>query len=164
MLANPWLFWADKIYSFIVKIGSNLQSLFLLYMRLTWAHQLFMAGLADLKNIDSLAAMLQKFHFPTPHFHAYEFAYVELVCGLLLFTGFLSRLAALPVIAVMLAILSTIHAEALSHLGFLTDPVLLTLQRPYPFLITGLLIFIFGPGRISIDAWIKRWVERQFRY
>lgn len=164
MLANPWLFWADKIYSFIVKIGSNLQSLFLLYLRLTWGHQLFLTGIADFKNIDALAANLATFRFPAPLFHAHEFAYVELIGGILLFTGFLSRLAALPVIGVMLAILSTIHGETLGHFRFLTDPALLTLQRPFPFLVTALAVFVFGPGRISFDAWIKRWVERQFRY
>jgi uncharacterized membrane protein YphA (DoxX/SURF4 family) len=37
-------------------------------------------------------------------------------------------------------------------------------QNPYPFLITTLLVFIFGPGRISLDAWIKRWVSHQPRY
>jgi uncharacterized membrane protein YphA (DoxX/SURF4 family) len=133
-------------------------------MRLTWGHQLFMTGLADLKNIDALTATLKNFNFPTPVFHSYEFAYVELIGGVLLFMGFLSRLAAIPVAIVMIAILSTVHGEAIGNFRFITDPVLLTVQRPYPFLITALLVFTFGPGRVSIDAWIKRWVERQFRY
>jgi putative oxidoreductase len=164
MLANPWLYWLDKLYSFLIQIGSNLQSLLLLYMRLTWGHQLFLTGLNDLHNLDSLTAALTHFHFPSPTFHAYLFFLVEAIGGVLLFAGFLSRLAAIPVIAVMLSILATIHSEPLSDFRFVFDPLTLAIQRPFPFLVTALMVFVFGPGRVSIDAWIKRWLERQIRY
>lgn len=164
MFRSPWLQWLDLFYSFIVKIGSNLQSLFLLYMRLTWGHQLFMTGIAKLKDIDSMVQFLTKLNFPAPTFHAYEIALIEAVGGILLVLGFASRLAAIPVIFVTLVTLSTAHAEYLANFRFVTDPLILVIQKPYPFLITALLVFIFGPGRISIDGWIKRWVERQPRY
>jgi putative oxidoreductase len=162
MLRSPWFLWLDLIYSFIIKVGSNLQSLFLLCMRIVWGHLLFMTGIADLGNMDPLVEILTKYHFPAPAFHAYEFALIEAVGGILLFIGFLSRLAALPVLFVTIALISTAHAAMLTN--FLTDPLILVALRPFPFMITALIIFIFGPGRISIDAWIKRWVDRQPRY
>ncbi|HSX11780.1 MAG TPA: DoxX family protein [Chlamydiales bacterium] len=164
MLTSPLFRILDAIYGLIVKVGSNLQSLLLLYLRITWGHQLFMTGIADLKNIDPLIAALRNFSFPAPVFHAHEFAIVETVGGILLFFGLMSRLAAIPTFLVMLGILTTMHGAPLSDLRFVTDPLILTIQRPYPFMLTALIVFIFGPGRISIDALIKRWLEKQFRY
>lgn len=119
MFTVRWLRWLELFYHFLMKLGSNLQSLFLLYMRLTWGHQIFKVGMLDLKN--------------------YEFSIVEAIGGILLMIGFASRIAALSVIFTTLAILSTVHIA----------------QRPNPCLITAFVIFIFGPGRISIDAYIK---------
>jgi len=164
MLTNPFLHWLDRLYSFVIKIGSNLQSLFILYMRLTWGHQLFLIGIAKLQSIDATIALLTSLGFPYPAFHAYGIGIVETVCGFLLFIGLLSRLAAIPVICAMLTALSTAHAPELSNFRFLFEPMKLVVQEPYPFLIMALIVFVFGPGRISIDAWIKRWVDRQPRY
>lgn len=135
MFKNPLLDKLNRLYGYVVKAGSNLQSLFLLYMRLTWAHQFFLQG-----------------------------GTLGLIFGFLLFIGLLSRLAAIPLIVLSLIQLSTVHAPNISEFRFLLDPASLVLQKPYPYLITGLLIFIFGPGRVSIDAWIKRWVAKQPRF
>ena len=135
MLTNPFLRTLERFYGFFVTIGSNLQSLLLLYMRLTWGHQLFLNGIGAL----------------------------EACLGLCLFVGFASRIAAIPVIIGMLMALGVIHPELLDNLKFVTDPHSLVAQRPYPFLITALMVFVFGPGRISIDAWIKRWISKQPR-
>ncbi len=164
MLADPFLRWADKIYSFFIKIGSNLQSLFLLYMRVTWGHQLLLTGVDKLKDIAGTAQMFKEIGIPSPVFHAYEVGLIEAVGGILLVIGFASRIAALPIIFVMLTALSTVHAEQIGNLKFLIDPYLLVMQEPFPFLFTALLVFIFGPGRVSLDAWLKRWVDHQPKY
>ncbi len=164
MLINPLLRWLDRVYGFLVKIGSNLQSFFLLYMRLTWGHQLFMTGMDKLHEIESFTALLVKFNYPAPLFHAYEIALLEVIGGICLFFGFMSRLIAIPLIILTATVLSTLHADYLGNFRFVTDPMILVLQQPYPFLITALLVLIFGPGRVSVDAWLKRWIERQPRY
>lgn len=164
MFTNAWLHWLDRIYSFFIKIGSNLQSLFLLYLRITWGHQLFLTGVDKLKNIDATIEFFTKLNIPSPVFHAYEIGIIEAVCGILLFIGFLSRLAAIPLTIIMVTALFTAHAEYLANFRFVTEPLILVIQEPYPFLMMGLLIFCFGPGRVSIDAWIKRWVDKQPRY
>ncbi len=164
MFANPWLRYCNKFYNFFVIIGSNLQSLFLLYMRATWGHQLFLLGISDLKNMHELTLHLTKYGFPAASFHAHEFAWIEMIGGVLLFFGFFSRIAALCVIAVTTSILSTVHSGALGDFQFVADPLILLLQKPYPFLMLGLLVFIFGPGRLSFDAWIKRWISTQPKY
>lgn len=164
MLENRLLYWLDKLYGIIVKVGSNLQSLFLLYMRLTWGHQFLLAGINKLKNVSSTIAFFEKLGIPYSEFHAHLVGGLEAVGGILLILGLFSRLISIPLIVIMITALSTAHAESLSNFSFILDPKSLVSQNPYPFLITTLLVFIFGPGRISLDAWIKRWVSNQPRY
>ncbi len=164
MFENNLLRIIDRIYGWIVSLGSNLQSLFLLYMRLVWGHQFFITGIAKFSHIDTVVQFFISINLPHPVLYAYLVAGFELIGGLCLFLGFMSRLAAIPLIAIMIAALSLAHAEAFVELRFLFEPMMLVHQAPYPFLLTALLVFIFGPGRISIDAWIKRWVLRQAKY
>ncbi len=164
MFENRFLNIIAKLYGYLIKIGSNLQSLFLLYMRLTWGHQFFMTGLGKLANIEKIAQYFQTLHIAAPHFNAYLVASIETVCGFLLFFGFASRLVSIPLIITMLVALSTAHAPNISEWRFLFEPASLVSQTPYPFLLTALLVFIFGPGRVSIDGIIKHWVDRQPKY
>lgn len=147
MLTNPFLHFLDKFYQFFIRIGSNLQSLLLLYLRVIWGHQFFTHGINRLG-----------FHF-TP----FELG-IEAVLGFCLFIGFASRIVTIPLIILTLRALISSQSPELSHFQFLTEPINLVRQVPYPFLLTSLIVFIFGPGRISIDAWIKRWVDNQPRY
>jgi putative oxidoreductase len=123
-----------------------------------------MAGLAKLQNIEMVHQYFSSLHIHSPLMAAYTVASFETVCGFLLFFGLASRIAAIPLIFIMLVALSTAHAPDLSDFRFLFDPILLVKQTPYPFLITSLIVFIFGPGKISLDGWIKRWVEKQPKY
>ena len=140
MLANRLLHWLSVIYDPFISVGSNLQSLFLLYMRLTWGHQFFLYGLSG------------------------TMGWIELVGGFCLFIGFASRLVAVPLIVLMLGALGMDHTVAISEWQFLWEPLSLVRALPYPFLLTAVLVFVFGPGRISVDGWLKRWFLRQPRY
>lgn len=164
MLQNRFLYWMDKVYGFFIKIGSNLQSLFLFYMRVTWGHQFFLAGSDKLKEISKTIDLFAALSIPNPEFHAYAVSFFESVGGILLIAGLASRLICIPLVGIMITALSTAHAEGLSSFKWVLDPKSLVLQDPYPFLITSLLVLIFGPGRLSIDAWIKRWVDHQPKY
>lgn len=161
---NPFLNALARIYNFFVKSGNNLQSLFLFYMRLTWGHQFFLAGRGKLEAIEKVILFFTSLHIPHPAFHAYLVSILEAVGGFLLLIGLGSRIAAIPLIIIMLTALSTAHAPNLSHFRFLFEPLSLVREEPYPFLITAVLVFVFGPGRISIDAWIKRWADRQPKF
>ena len=164
MFESGYLQICDKIYGWIISLGSNLQSLFLLYMRLVWGHQFFVTGIAKFNHIDTVVQFFLSINLPHPVFYAYTVAGFELIGGFCLFLGLMSRLAAIPLIAMMVVALSLAHAEAFVELRFLFEPMMLVHQAPYPFLLTALLVFIFGPGRISLDAWIKRWVQKQAKY
>lgn len=162
--ANPILRILDLLYGFVISVGNNLQSVFLLYMRLTWGHQLILTGMAKLHNMEKVVQFFTSLHFGHPEFLAYLVAILELLCGIFLFLGLVSRLAAIPIAVIMFSALWTAHAPHLSNFRFVTEPHLLVAQEPFPYLITALIVFTFGPGKVSIDAWIKRWVSNQPQY
>jgi putative oxidoreductase len=164
MFKSSFLNGIRSFYSFFIKIGSNLQSLFLFYMRITWGHQFFLLGLSKLHSIHEVSYFFRGLGLPQPTISAYTVSLVEIICGFMIFIGFSSRLASIPLIITMLVALSTAHSADISEFRFLLQPLSLVKQTPYPFLITSLLVFLFGPGRISVDAWIKRWVKQHARY
>lgn len=147
-------------YNWIIKIGSNLQSLFLLWMRLTWGHQFLLAGLKKHQSIQTTAEFFKNIQIVHPEIIAYLVTYLEIIGGICLMVGFASRLVSIPLSIAMLGALGTVHWENLAEFKIFTNPASLVVQTPYPFLITCLLVWFFGPGRISIDAWLKRWLDR----
>jgi putative oxidoreductase len=118
-------------------------------------------GLDKLKNLESSTQFFASLGSSHPLFHTYLVGYIELICGLLLIAGLASRLAALPLVFTTLAVLATAHTPAIAEWKFITHPSLIAHAPPYPLLISALLVLIFGPGRVSLDAWIKRWVHKR---
>lgn len=156
MFENAWLQLGASIYQSIIRFGSGLQSIFLLYMRLTWGYLILQIGLHKIQNMEQIVQFFADLNIHYPSFHAHLVAYFELICGICLVFGFASRLVAIPLTLIMIAALSLAHSADLAHFAFLKDPTSLVNQPPYPYLITGILMFVFGPGKISVDGWIKR--------
>jgi putative oxidoreductase len=164
MYINKKLNTCAHIYNFFLKIGSNLQSIFLLFMRITWGHQFFITGRGKLHNIDHVTQFFTSLNIPYPEFSAYLVGFCEMIGGICLMLGFASRIITIPLLIIMFTAVSTAHIHIIRDSLFIIDPHAFVRQTPYPYLITSLLVFLFGPGRISIDAWIKRWVDNQPKY
>lgn len=162
MFANPFLRICAKTYGWVICLGDNLQSLFLLLIRLIWGHQFVIAGYSKFLDLEKTAQFFASLGLPHPSFYAPLVATIELVCGSLLLIGFASRLAAIPLIITMIAAIGLAHNHVFSDFHFIFDPSLLVTQTPFPFLIAALIIFIFGPGKLSLDGWIKR-LSRNWR-
>src|SRR5205823_454312 len=101
-----------------------------------------------------IAEYLASLHIPFPEIHAWALALIETFGGFLLAIGFLSRLAAIPLIIAMCVAYGTAHVDAIRH--FLENPKLLVEQPPFNFLLTALLVFVFGPGFFSVDDLITK--------
>lgn len=141
-------------YRRLTSLFDSLQSPLLLVLRLYWGALFLMAGKGKLTNIDRVVDFFTSLHIPMPLFNAYLVGCTELVGGALLFLGLFSRLASLPLTISMVVAYLTAHIEA-THQIF-KDPENFVAQAPFLFLLTSLLVLAFGPGRFSVDAFLRK--------
>ena len=107
-----------------------------------------------------------KLGFPAPHFTATADGWFEIVGGLLLLTGLLTRLVAIPfVIEMLVAMLSTKIPLYLGTSPLPLPPVppqigfwavLHEIRSEYAQLLTCAFLIVAGPGRWSVDALLAR--------
>jgi putative oxidoreductase len=139
-----------KLNALLTKIGTCLQCLVLLFIRLVCGFDLFITGRNHLKNAEGVIKNFQGWHVPFPTASVYISGTTELVGGILLTAGLFSRFISIPVFfnfCVAYLVASPGALKELLHFSpddFVSDAA-------FPFLITSLIILAFGPGKISLD-------------
>jgi putative oxidoreductase len=108
------------------------------------------SGWGKLHNLDGVVAFFRDLGIPAPELQAPFVAGTELVCGALLLAGLATRLAALPLVAVMGVALATALRD---RIGGLSDLFGLS-EFLYAVLLLGLVAV--GAGPVSFDALWKR--------
>src|SRR5271156_592751 len=144
----------QKLYDLFVRVASSLQSPFLAVVRVYWGWQIAQNGWGKLHNLAHVAEFFASLGLPAPGPTAAFVATFEFVGGILLAIGLLSRIAALGLVIDMTMAYITADREA--FFSFFTDPGKFYNADPFVFLFVGLLILIFGPGKISVDALLER--------
>jgi putative oxidoreductase len=140
----------QKANQLFEKAASHLQSPLLLAVRLYWGWQFFQTGLGKLTNIDKVVGFFTSLGIPFPAFNAYLVGSLECIGGALLFLGLASRIIALPLTLNMLVAYVTADREA--HISIFSDPGKFYAADPFTYFFASLLILVFGPGKISLDA------------
>src|SRR5271156_590698 len=145
-----------KLYDLFVRVASSLQSPFLAIVRVYWGWQIAQNGWGKLHNLAHVAEFFASLGLPAPGPTAAFVATFEFAGGILLAIGLLSRIAALGLVIDMAMAYITADREAL--FSFFSDPGKFYNADPFIFLFIGLLILIFGPGKFSADALVRRFV------
>jgi putative oxidoreductase len=140
----------EKYYLLLIRVGSSLQSPFLFAVRLYWGWQFMETGWGKLTDIGKVIGFFTELGIPAPALNAYFVSALEFGGGVLLILGLGSRLIALPLVVDMLVAYITADREAL--FSIFSNPDKFTAAAPYTFLIASLIVLIFGPGSISVDA------------
>jgi len=140
-------------YELLVASGNLLQSPLLLVLRVYFFWQLFMTGKGHLANIGKVSDFFVSLGIPFPTLNAYLSSTVECFGSLLLIVGLASRLTAIPVAVTMAVAYLTADLEAVTSI--FSDPDKFVKADPFPYFICALIVLVFGPGRFSIDAFIK---------
>ncbi len=143
-----------KINTLLSAVGRFLAGPLLLAVRLYWGWQFFVDGRGKLQNLDRVASYFASLHIPMPRLNVIMAASTQGVFGLLLMVGLCSRLAALPLIGVMCVAYATAEREAL--FAIFSDPDKFVSASPFLFLLASVIVLVFGPGKISLDALIFR--------
>ncbi|MGD0427223.1 MAG: DoxX family protein [Candidatus Acidiferrales bacterium] len=154
---NPIL----RLYDGFVKAVSSLQSPFLLLVRVYWGWQLSQNGWAKLHNLAHVTDFFSSLGLPAPHATAAFVSSFEFVCGILLALGLLTRIAALGLTIDMFTAYWT--ADHVALLSFVSDPDKFQNAASFVYLFVGLLILIFGAGKISLDHLLDRAVRKTLR-
>ena len=134
-----------------------LQPVFLLVIRLYIGWLLFKSGRGKLTNIDATADFFTSLHIPMPVGNAYVSGIIESIGGLSLMLGLAARLAAIPLIGNMLVAYATAHPDDLRAIVANTN--LFLKSPPFLYLLTAIIILVFGPGPISLDGVLSRFFK-----
>jgi putative oxidoreductase len=136
-------------YKLLISGANLLQSPFLLLLRVYFFWQLFQTGQGKLAHIGKISDYFASLGIPLPTLNAYMAGATEMVGSLLLIIGLASRLTAIPITVVMAV--AYLNAD-----GIFSDPDKFVKADPFPYLISALIVLLFGPGKLSVDALIKR--------
>lgn len=122
----------------------------LLLLRLTWGWMFFATGKGKLGNLAGTADFFASLGLPLAGANALLVGLLECVGGLLLLLGLGSRPTALLLTGNMVVAYLTAHRGELGSLAAFVD------AAPYPYLMAALTVLAFGPGRVSLDALLRR--------
>jgi putative oxidoreductase len=124
-----------------------------LMMRIAVGMIFLNAGLAKIASWDITLALFQD-EYMVPLLPSALAAYLataaELGCSALLFAGFATRLAALPLFGMTLVIQTFVYPQSwVEHLTW-----------------ASMLLFLIsrGPGMLSLDHLVRRWLEQRWGY
>ncbi|MEI8300255.1 MAG: DoxX family protein [Chlamydiota bacterium] len=145
-----------KFYLGLIPFGNKLQSLLLLIIRLCWGWLFFTTGLSKFMDIQSVISYFTSLGLPMPALSAYAASSIELIGGICLFFGVASRLICIPLIGNMTV--AFLAAESAAVVTIFLNPINFITRTPFTFLFVAVLIFVFGPGKISVDYLLVKFV------
>lgn len=123
-------------------------------MRLYWGWQFFGAGKAKLADIDTFAGYFANWGIPMPKLNVILAGSTECVGGLLLLLGLGSRIATVPLIFTMIVAYLTAESDKVKQI--FDKPDAFVTAAPFLFLLTAVIVLLFGPGVFSLDAVIAK--------
>lgn len=144
-----------KIWNGLKAIGDFLQSPFLLIIRLYWGYQLGISGYGKFLNLHGVADYFHSLSIPLPYLMAILVALIELVGGILLFLGLFSRFACIAILALFVGVYLTAEYDTVKKLFTEYNPDAFFSSTPFLFGYAAILVFIFGPGKFSLDYWLS---------
>lgn len=95
------------------------------------------------------AGRFEQMGMPAPEFLSYFVASFEVVCGILILLGLLTRLAAIPIIFIMLVVIIMTRLPILINENFWVMVYISKID--FAMLIGAIYLFIEGSGRWSVD-------------
>jgi putative oxidoreductase len=136
---------------------SRMQSPFLLLVRLYWGWQLAESGWGKLHHLDNVTEFFTSLNLPHPAQMAFAISCLEFFGGILFAIGLFSRMISLVLTINMVMAYVTADREAL--FSFISNPDKFSAAAPYVFLVSSLIILIFGPGKICLDYLLRRFAH-----
>ena len=162
-----------KVCKWITPVTENLQSVALLGVRFILAYTFFSPAMMKWSDMAATASWFEYMGIPLPTLNAYMAASTEMAGVVLLTLGLFSRLISIPLLVTMIVAIITVHgtngynviSESLQWTdayinGEQVSGTVVFLQNGYEnvlnYMAMLLVIVGFGPGKISVDYFIKK--------
>jgi putative oxidoreductase len=143
-----------KLNHLLALLAGVLRPIFLLIIRLYWGWQFFLTGKGKLMNLERTANFFASLNIPAPKLNAIAAGSTEMIFGLLFLVGIGGRIVPVPLIGVLVVAYITSEQAALH--AFFSDPDKFLTADPFLFLFAAVIVFIFGPGKLSLDALLSK--------
>jgi putative oxidoreductase len=157
--------WINQLFQWLINPPDDAPSATIL-LRLMAGSVFFWEGVLKFVYANQGVGRFTKLGFPFPQATANFAGMLEIVGGILLMTGFLTRLIAIPFIIEMLVAMLTTKIPLYLGTSPLPLPpvppqigfwaVLHEIRSEYAQLMVTLFLLIAGPGRLSLDALFAR--------
>jgi putative oxidoreductase len=145
---------ANSLESASASVGQFLQAPLLLVIRLYWGWSFAQTGWGKLMNLERTTKFFASLDLPAPKLNAIAAGSTELIGGVLLALGLFTRFASPALMVVMIVAYITADREAL--IAIFSDGDKFTSAAPFLFLFAALIVFAFGPGKLSLDALVRK--------
>jgi len=160
MNGNPLFRLIVSLYEWLIKFNTRfLAPVFLLIIRLYWGWQFHITGMGKLTNIPKVTGFFQSLGIPFPAFNAYLSGSTECFGGLLLLLGLASRVTTITLIITMTVAYITASPDAVKNI--FTKPDDFVSADQFLFLLAAIMVFIFGPGPLSLDGLIGWFLKKR---
>jgi len=145
---NSSVFWRTCRHRFSFSFGS------------IGAWQLAQSGWGKLHSLSDATDLFTSLNLPFPAQTAMAISCLEFFGGIFLTLGLLSRTTALVLTANMF--MADVTADRQALLSTFSDPDKFSAAAPFTFLIASVIVLLFGPGKIALDA-VFRFAGRNAR-
>jgi len=147
----------EKFYCCLITVGQSLRSPVLLIIRLYWGWQFFQTGKGKLMDVSKPAQFFASLGIPFPHLQAILVSCTECFGGLLLLAGLASRLISIPLGILLTVAYFTADIDRVRVI--FSDPDKFVTADEFLFLFTIVIVFAFGPGALSLDTLITKYIK-----
>ena len=144
----------NSLEALSTKVGTLLQAPLLLVIRLYWGWGFAQTGWGKLTGLEQTTEFFTSIGLPAPKINAIAAGSVELVGGVLLALGLFTRFASPALLFTMIVAYVAANPDAV--LALFSDPGKFTDAAPFLFFAATLIVFAFGPGKLSLDALVRK--------
>jgi putative oxidoreductase len=136
--------------NFVYRVADKLVWLSPLLARITLGGVFAPTGWGKLHNLDQVTMFFQQLGIPAARIQAPMVSGLELICGLAVLLGVYTRLATIPLMAIMAVAIATAKRADVTGVTSLFG------FSEFLYFVLLLWLFTAGPGRVSIDQLILR--------
>ena len=141
-----------------LKVAAALSFLAPLLTRLVVGQAFFLTGRGKWQNFENTVTFFTELGIPFPEVNAAFVASLELAGGICLILGLFTRFMSAGLLSTMVVALLTADKQRFLESWSPASDVGPLDVSPFAFLLFFLWLTLYGPGAVSMDALLKRWL------